>query len=423
MSIRKTFAFLFLVLLAVPAWAQRGQEKVRRAPRLDFPEQAPSLAAAKARWSRNLAHANPSSLPFQRGSSRPAILLTGYWPPSNEAVRKFSPDPVQNPGGWQGSNWEGRGYDLYAYFPEFNPPDCSFCGRGSGDLEVDYQDTSLDFWPIADTLRPIAVITLSRGFLDNSWEVEMNQYNRLVWYDDYLPPFQPTPAPPDSDEAAGFLRNSSLPVQDIVDAVNQANLGVNAAVCWTGDGGGFLSEFIAYHGVWYRDPLSAPPDPNWCIAAGHIHVGGRLDWPTAEAALEVSVRTVTDYLDLVIAATVCQPDLGYGGPGSAQLAVCGDPLATGGSAEMLVWDGVPLGPGFLVGGFQFSPTAWNGGLVVPVPIHQQRTFVFDDEGRWAGPTVPGGLGLFSYYIQAVYPDASQSLGYGFSNAVQLNSLP
>ena len=109
---------------------------------------------------------------------RPTILLTGYWPPSNEAIREFSDDPVQNPGGWIGQDWESRGSDVYSYFPEFNPRACRSCGRGSGDLEVDYQDTSTDFWAIVADIKPIAVITFSRGFDNQSWELEMNQYNR-----------------------------------------------------------------------------------------------------------------------------------------------------------------------------------------------------------------------------------------------------
>ena len=47
------------------------------------------------------------------------ILITGYWPPTNEMVRHFSTDPVQNPLGWMGDNWEGRGYNIYSFFPEF----------------------------------------------------------------------------------------------------------------------------------------------------------------------------------------------------------------------------------------------------------------------------------------------------------------
>lgn len=84
------------------------------------------------------------------------ILVTGYWPPSNEGVRPFSTSATQNPTGWIGSDWESRGYDVHTYFPEFVPPDCSNCGKGTGDLEVDYQDTTADFWPIANALAPIA---------------------------------------------------------------------------------------------------------------------------------------------------------------------------------------------------------------------------------------------------------------------------
>ncbi len=154
----------------------------------------------------------PASAQVGGAGQRPAVMLTGYWPPSNEMLRQFSANPVQNPEGWVGENWEGRGYDLYAFFPEFNPPDCNNCGRGMGDLEVDYQDTSQDFWFIADSLQPIAVITFSRGSINFSWELEMNQYNRDSWFRDYRVPLMPTPNPPDDSVPAGTLRLSELPV-------------------------------------------------------------------------------------------------------------------------------------------------------------------------------------------------------------------
>ena len=47
----------------------------------------------------------------------PNVMITGYWPPTNEMLRRFSPDPVQNPDGWIGGNWEGRGFNVYAFFP------------------------------------------------------------------------------------------------------------------------------------------------------------------------------------------------------------------------------------------------------------------------------------------------------------------
>jgi hypothetical protein len=54
-----------------------------------------------------------------RGAYTNNILLTGYWPPTNEMVRRFSTSTVQNPDGWIGGNWEGRGYNVYSFFPEF----------------------------------------------------------------------------------------------------------------------------------------------------------------------------------------------------------------------------------------------------------------------------------------------------------------
>ena len=123
-------------------------------------------------------------LEFAGSEARPKILLTGYWPLSNHMLRAFNADPAQNSTGWVGSNWEGRGYDVYAYFAEF----AGGGGQGSGDLQVDYQDTSEDFWRIADELKPIAVITFSRGFANKKWELEWNNRNLAVWMDDFTPP-------------------------------------------------------------------------------------------------------------------------------------------------------------------------------------------------------------------------------------------
>ncbi|MFO1010336.1 MAG: hypothetical protein U1F29_09775, partial [Planctomycetota bacterium] len=238
----------------------------------------------------------PAVLP---GSGRPAILLTGYWPPSNEGVRRFSANPAQNPLGWIGSNWEGRGYDVYSYFPEFSPPTCTSCGTGAGDLEVDYQDTSADFWTIANALQPIAILTFSRTNADFSWEVEQNTYNFQTWSNDYVSPVQPTPAPPDASVPAGTLRTSTLPMQAIVDGVNGAGLGLNGFICTAVHSGSFVSGFIAYHGTWYQSLHSNPLDPAWCVAAGHVHVGDTISWPVAQAATEITLRTVIRRVDQV----------------------------------------------------------------------------------------------------------------------------
>ena len=241
---------------------------------------------------------------------RPVIVLTGYWPPSNEAVRRFSTDAVQNPQGWIGSDWEGRGYDVHAFFPEFSPSNCTSCGKGTGDLEVDYQDTTADFWSLIPPLEPVAVLTFSRGANDSSWELEMNQYNREVWLPDYVPPGQPNPKPPDASVPAGWLRPGTQPVQAMADAVNSAALGASAFVCYANHGGAFLSEFIAYNGVWYQALNADPASPTWCVASGHVHVGGQLPWGVAQEAAKETLRALTDYLDTVL-QTPCEEPVRY----------------------------------------------------------------------------------------------------------------
>lgn len=226
------------------------------------------------------------------------IMLTGYWPPTNNMLRPFSQNPAQNPEGWTGENWEDRGYDIYSFFPEF--PDG--VGKGVGDFEVDYQDTSEDFWRIVEEVRPVAIITFSRGNFDRSWEVERRQRNLSQWIDDYEAPFQPTPSPPDASVPAGHIRESTLPMQAIVDAVNEQTT-LNAYIDEVGFGGGFLSEFIAYHGVWYQSLHADPSDPYWVAAAGHIHVGFNYlnDNPAVvRNAMRTTLRTLTDYLDTVV---------------------------------------------------------------------------------------------------------------------------
>ncbi len=413
--------WLLLSWTASTALAQPGDVTRRRVQVLEDPSMAPQIPAGFTLTQGRAVQMLPSS--YRASAGRPAILLTGYWPPTNEMVRRFSPSPTQNPQGWIGSDWEGRGYDIYAYFPEFVPPNCNNCGKGNGDLEVDYQDTSQDFWPIAEALKPIAIITFSRAFPNHDWEVEMNQYNRTSWWPDYQAPTTPTPSPPDATVPAQRKRLSALPVQDIVNAVNNAGIGVNAFICFSGDGGGFLSEFMAYHGVWYQSIYGSPAFPDWCIAAGHVHVGSAMTWATAQQAAEITVRTVIQYVDSVIVNTVCQTDLGFGGPGTARLEICGDALTAGGTAEAALIDAPPNSIAVLAAGTTFNPSPWRGGLLVPTPATLVLATSTDASGRVRLTGIPGGNGPFSAYAQYAYLDLSQPLGVGFSNAVRIDFLP
>jgi hypothetical protein len=223
----------------------------------------------------------------------PSILLTGYWPPTNEMLRQFSTNPQQNPGGWVGDNWERRGFNVYSFFPEFPHG----LGKGEGDFEVDYQDTSNDFWPLLEQLKPLAIISFGRADDDLDWELEGGNrtYAPEYWYADYQYPYQPTPELPITKEPHGRERLSSLPLQAIVDAVSKS--GANVYPYYTTmDDSLFLCDFMGYHVNWWHDQHADPNDPARNVMAGFIHLGSLIAINDAILATKVTVRTVARYL-------------------------------------------------------------------------------------------------------------------------------
>lgn len=252
------------------------------------------------------------------------ILLTGYWPPTNGMLRQWSTSPTQNPGGWQGLNWENRGYNIYSYFPEF-PGGTGSNPKGNGDFEVDYQDTAADWARITAEVKPVAIITFSRANTSIGWELEP-AYQRFrlpgetqnigrsvpTYVSDYLGNRYPSDVPI-ALEPLGAIRESTLPMQAIVDAVDAGtadNLADPFIANYDPDnlsngydfGGGFLSGYIAYLGAWYQNTHSSPDSLYRTYAAGHIHVGLSMNLAAATQATEITLRTLTDYLDGIIPA-------------------------------------------------------------------------------------------------------------------------
>jgi hypothetical protein len=226
----------------------------------------------------------------------PVIVITGYWPPTNEMLRRWSTNLQQNPQGWIGGNWEGRGYDIHAFFPEFPPESPS---RGIGDFEVDYQDTSGDWWTIIPAYSPLAIITFSQAGTTNGWELEGGNrtYESTDWTGDYLNPRRPTPELPIMQlEPPLTERFSTLPIAEIIAAVQGSGAAVDPFSTVI-DNGRFLSNFIGYHGCWYRVLHGAVGDPAWLICSGHIHVGMNTDLAAAVTATEATLRALTTYLD------------------------------------------------------------------------------------------------------------------------------
>lgn len=241
----------------------------------------------------------PTQLAIALGYT-PKIMLTGYWPPTNEMLRHLSDDPTVNPGGWQGENWRNLGFDVHAYFPEFatgNPTD-----PGTGRFRVHYDDTSADWEEITGELKPIGIITFSRGLMPSTWEIEDRATNRTSWQT-LLGSGQPSVNPPDDSVPAGTVRFSTLPMAEIVEAVSA--LGVPEHVLIDDQGGGeFLSEFISYHGLWYQAEHANSTGEDRCVAAGHIHVGGDLTVEEARFAMEVTLEVTLRHIRRQLSKTL-----------------------------------------------------------------------------------------------------------------------
>ena len=220
-------------------------------------------------------------------SNYPNIMLTGYWNPTGQMIAPYSNNTYLNPDGWKGGNWEGHGYNIYSFFP--TP------GSYNGTFEIDYQKTWEDFWNITDQVKPIGIISFGAGA--GPWEIEFNARNLDRWGDDYEPPYQPTPCPPDNSVPIGYTRHSTLPVQEIEDAVNELTQ-IDAWIDWEDNPGAFLCEYMAYLGMWYQS-IHKNDDLYPCKAAGFIHVKNSISVPDAMNATNVTIRETIKYLDCV----------------------------------------------------------------------------------------------------------------------------
>lgn len=231
----------------------------------------------------------------------------GYWPPTNNMLRQWSTNPQQNTGAWQGQNWRGLGYDVYAFFPEFPPDDDptndvigspGSVGDPAFDLQVDYQATSEDFWRIVDEYQPQILITSSRGG-SIGWEIEAFEGRaqtgaspELDWRsDDYGAVHQPTQTSidPRSWQAISTYRGenllaSKLPITQI-EAASQA-LNLTTVEIDEATSGSYLSGFLGLHGLYYA--ATHPHNQ----AAGHIHVGTAVSPQSATALMEATLETV-----------------------------------------------------------------------------------------------------------------------------------
>jgi pyrrolidone-carboxylate peptidase len=225
---------------------------------------------------------NPTIISNEKGN----IMVTGFWNPTGQMIKSFSTNSYLNPEGWEGENWENFGYNIYSYFPT---PDIY-----NGTFEVDYQNTWNDFWNITSDLNPIAIISFGAG--SGPWEIEYNTRNLKYWTNDENKPYQPTPAPPDDTVDEGYVRHSTLPIEEIQNAVNDGT-NIEAWIDWEGNPGQYLCEYIAYIGMWYQNIHSSSSDQYHCRSAGFIHVNSGVPVDEAMKASNITIRKTIEYLD------------------------------------------------------------------------------------------------------------------------------
>ncbi len=120
---------------------------------------------------------------------------------------------------------------------------------------------------------------------------------------------------------------------------------------------------------------------------------------------------------------ICQADLGFGGPGSLTLALCGDPLESGGVAELAICGAPALAPTWVVLGSGMLPTPVLGGVLVPSPPSVLYLGSADAVGELVLGPIQGGQGPLTLYLQAACLDLSLPEFVALSNAVQAEFLP
>lgn len=218
-----------------------------------------------------------------------AVLITGYWSPTNDMLREYSPDPKLNGGVWKGKNWQNSGYDIYAYFPEFaNSAD----DIGYGNFPVDYAATYNDFQRITQELKPALILSFGKG--QGPWEVETKfpAHYQNMFASEKLPSkigVEVAYAIPDSLKTKTTFP-ALLPFAAIIDSVNGASEPHLSARLDDRDAGMFLCGFIGYLGGWYYEQNKNAPLAERIYGNGFIHVSG--DLAEAKVSLEKTLEAV-----------------------------------------------------------------------------------------------------------------------------------
>jgi len=126
----------------------------------------------------------------------------------------------------------------------------------------------------------------------------------------------------------------------------------------------------------------------------------------------------------LITAAHRQPDLGFGGPGAAELEIYGMPLKSGGSASFRLTGAPAAQPALVLASAAQQPVSFKGGTIVPqVSTGLVLPLVTDPQGAIQMAGIIGGGGPVDVYVQTLIVAPALPKGVAFSNAVRIEFLP
>jgi hypothetical protein len=130
--------------------------------------------------------------------------------------------------------------------------------------------------------------------------------------------------------------------------------------------------------------------------------------------------TGTQYLqnELNPVQEICQTNMGFGGPGTMAMTMCGDDLTEAGSFSTLDLEGAAASqPMFVMLGLSAGPVPFKGGMLVPFPLLSMVTGLMTDGSGGFSTPVPGSAGSpVHIYMQIIVKNGAV---YEFSNGLDV----
>ena len=228
--------------------------------------------------------------------------------------------------------------------------------------------------------------------------------------------------------SAAFNSSGNAPWAEILSPDNGTIWRKGATVILHSSGWDLEDRGLTGNSIQWSSNVAGPLGSGRVTSVANLSVGSHQITVTATDSRGMSTQKsvtiqVTDRV-LPGLGELCQANLGFGGPGSSVLAVCGGDLSAGTTADLTVVGAAASQPIWTLLAASSSSVPLFGGTLVPFPaLTAPIVGLTSPTGTYGIPGIPGGGGPFSLFLQSVHLDPAQPLSFGLSNAVRLDFLP